>query len=103
MLHATDGSFEKLVLESPVPVLVDFWAEWCGPCRALAPTIAELAREVGERARVVKVDVERARQVAGEYGIRSIPTVALFSGGEVKDVLIGLQSKEKLARLLERA
>lgn len=103
VLHATDGTFQKLVLESPVPVLVDFWAEWCGPCRALAPTIEELAREMGDRARVVKVDVERARQVAGEYGIRSIPTVALFQGGEVADVLVGLQSKEKLARLLQRA
>ena len=103
ILHATDGTFDKLVLESPVPVLVDFWAEWCAPCRALAPTIAELAREMGDRARIVKVDVERARQVAGEYGIRSIPTFALFQGGEVSDVLIGLQSKDKLARLLHRA
>jgi len=103
VLHATDATFEKLVLESPVPVLVDFWADWCAPCRALAPTIEALAREMGERARIVKVDVERARQVAGEYGIRSIPTVALFQGGEVADVLVGLQSKEKLSRLLQRA
>jgi thioredoxin 1 len=103
VLHATDGTFDKLVLESPVPVLVDFWAEWCAPCRAMAPAIDELARELGDRARIVKVDVERARQVAGEYGIRSIPTLALFQGGEVGDVLVGLQSKDKLARLLQRA
>jgi thioredoxin 1 len=103
VLHATDATFDSLVLRSKQPVLVDFWATWCGPCRAVAPILEEVARDFAGKARVVKVDVDRCPRVSSEYGIRSIPTLALFSGGKVADVLVGLQPKQKLTGLLERA
>ena len=101
--HANDRTFGSLVLEADRPVLVDFWAEWCGPCKAVAPILDELAQEVGESARIVKVNVDSSPSTAGQFGIRSIPTMVLFKGGEVADVLVGLQSKAKLSRLLARA
>jgi thioredoxin 1 len=103
VLHATDASFSRLVLEHDGPVLVDFWAPWCAPCRAVAPALEELAREHAGRARIVKVDVDQCPRTASAYGIRSIPTLALFRGGEQVEVLVGLQSKERLGGLLARA
>jgi thioredoxin 1 len=103
MVHVTDATFAAQVLQAQQPVLVDFWAEWCGPCRAVAPTLEALARQYAGRARIVKVNVDRCPRTAKEFGIRSIPTLALFQDGEVADVLVGLQSKEKLARVLDRA
>ncbi|MGP1273354.1 MAG: thioredoxin [Phycisphaerales bacterium] len=102
-LNVTDDSFEAEVLQSDKPVLVDFWAEWCAPCRALAPTIDELADEYAGKAKVVKVDVDQAQQTAMNYGIQSIPTVAIFKGGQVVDMRVGLSSKDDLSGRLEKA
>jgi len=103
VLHATDASFAELVERSPQPVLVDFWAEWCAPCRAIAPALEQLAAEYAGRARVVKVDVDRCPATARRFGIRSIPTLALFQGGEPVETTVGLQGKDRLARLLDGA
>ena len=89
----TDKNFEQIVVGSDVPVLVDFWAPWCGPCRLVGPVLEEVAEEYAGRAKVVKVNVDEERDIAGAMGIRSIPTIALFRGGEVKDVLVGARPK----------
>jgi thioredoxin 1 len=97
----TDANFQKEVLESPVPVLVDFWAEWCMPCRLLGPTIDELAAEYQGRVRVGKVDTDSNHGTAMKYGIQAIPTVILFKGGQVRKKFFGLQSKADLAAALD--
>jgi len=93
----TDGNFESDVLNSDVPVLVDFWAEWCMPCRILAPTIDEVADEFTGSVKVGKLDTDGNREVAVKYGISAIPTVMLFKGGEVVKKFVGLTKKEELA------
>ncbi|MEM1071383.1 MAG: thioredoxin [Planctomycetota bacterium] len=102
-MHVTDETFESEVLSSDVPVLVDFWAEWCGPCKALGPTIDEIADDFAGRAKVAKVDIDKAQELAMKYRIQSIPTVAIFKGGEVIDMRVGLSSKEDLSDRLEKA
>jgi thioredoxin 1 len=102
VIHATDRTFAALV-KTDQPVLVDFWATWCGPCRAVAPTLDALAGEFAGRARIVKVDVDRCPKTAQAFGIRNIPTLALLSGGEVEDVLVGAQSKERLRKVIAKA
>ena len=99
-LEITDATFKEVVLNSDKPVLVDFWATWCGPCQALAPTIEELAKDFDGQALVGKVDVDNNQVSAGEYGIRSIPTVLIFKNGEVVDKLVGLNPKEVIAEKL---
>jgi thioredoxin 1 len=91
-----DSTFEEEVLKSNVPVLVDFWATWCGPCKAIAPTVDELAREYKGKVKVAKLDVDHNQQVAQKFGIRSIPTLLLFKDGRVVDSMIGVVSKAKL-------
>ncbi len=102
-LEFTDGNFEEEVLKSEVPVLVDFWAEWCGPCKALTPIIDELATEYAGKAKVGKVDTDANRDVSMKYSVSAIPTVLLISAGEVKEKFVGLRSKSELAAALDGA
>ena len=100
-ITATDANFQDEVLGSDQPVLVDFWATWCGPCRMIAPTIEQLASEFEGRAKIAKVDVDNNPQVAMQFGIRSIPTLLFFKDGQVVDQAIGVVPKQKLAQRLE--
>ena len=102
-VNVTGETVESEVLQSEVPVLVDFWAEWCAPCRALAPTIDEIADDFAGKAKVAKVDIDGAQEIAVKYGIQSIPTVAVFKGGEVVGQRVGLADKDSLSQLLEGA
>jgi thioredoxin 1 len=99
----TTSQFEELVLGSPVPVLVDFWAEWCGPCKAISASIDELASEYAGKARVYKVDIDKENDIAVRYGILTAPALLVFKGGVVVDQMIGAASKSKIASLIERA
>ena len=96
LTNATETNFEDLVIKSDKPVLVDFWAEWCGPCKALGPVLEEIATEVGEKAEVVKVNVDEASSLAQKYGIRGIPTLIFFKDGEAKTTLVGNQPKDEI-------
>jgi thioredoxin 1 len=101
-VHVTDSTFSKEVLEHDGLVLVDFWAPWCGPCRMLEPVIAQLAEEAKEKVKVCKMNVDEEREVAGKFGIMSIPTIMLFKKGEVVESMIGLQSKEAFMDAVNR-
>jgi len=92
----TDGNFQKEVLESAVPVLVDFWAVWCGPCTMIAPVVEEIANEYNGRLKVGKVDVDNNPEISMRFGIRSIPTLMIFQGGKVVEQIIGAVSKKNL-------
>ncbi len=103
IVNTTDESFASDVLQADVPVLVDFWATWCGPCKAIAPHVESVAEEFSGRAKVVKMDIDNNPQVPAKYGIRSIPTLLVFKGGEVVDQLVGNPgSKRRIAELVER-
>jgi len=102
VIEATDGNFDQVVLQSDGPVLVDFWAEWCGPCRRLAPTIEAVAEEYAARARVVKLNVDAAPATAQRYGIQGIPTLILFRDGAEKERIVGAATKEAIAAMIDR-
>ena len=101
--HATDANFKSLALDAEVPVLVDFWAPWCGPCQLMGPVLDAVAQELGHRALVLKLNVDENPHTADRFNIRSIPTMVLLKDGEVKDVLVGLKHTRKLVKLLEQA
>jgi thioredoxin 1 len=101
IVHVSDDTFEAKVLQASRPVLVDFWAEWCGPCKAIAPILDQIAIDFQDRIDIAKVDVEGSQSTAMKYGIRSIPTLMLFKGGVVEAQHVGIVSKEQLQKLLE--
>jgi thioredoxin 1 len=98
-----DGTFDTEVLKSEIPVLVDFWAVWCGPCKAIAPAVEELAKQYKGKVKVAKMDVDEHQQVPQQYGIRSIPTLLVFKGGRVVDTIVGAVPKSKLEESLKKA
>ena len=101
-VHQTsDAAFDADVLKSSTPVVVDFWAEWCGPCKMIAPHLEELASEMGEQVKVVKVNIDDNPLTPTKYGVRGIPTLMLFQGGEVKDTKVGAVTKSQLEAFLE--
>ena len=99
--EVTTETFEKEVLSSDVPVLVDFWAEWCGPCKQLAPRVEEAAQQYGEQIKVCKVDIEEHRDLAVQYGIRSIPSLLIFKSGEVSGAQVGALTQEQLGDFID--
>ena len=103
ILNLTDASFAREVLESKMPVLVDFWAPWCGPCHTVAPAIEALARQYAGRAKVAKLNVEQHQQIARTLRIQSIPTVAVFDGAVVVDVQTGALPQQHYERMLDKA
>ena len=102
IVAVTQQNFANEVLQSPVPVLVDFWAEWCGPCKMIAPILDELADEYEGKVKIAKVNIDEQQGVAAEYGIRAIPTLLLFDKGQVADQIVGLRSKRDLKASFDR-
>jgi thioredoxin 1 len=102
IITITQANFPAEVLQSSSPILVDFWAEWCGPCKMLAPILDELAEEYSGRVRIGKVNIDEFQELAAQYGIRSIPTLLLFKQGQVTEQLVGLRSKRDLKASFDR-
>jgi thioredoxin 1 len=99
--HVTDESFEPEVLKSDVPVLVDYWAEWCGPCKAVAPVLDEVAKEYSGKLKIAKVNVDENQEIPKKYGIRGIPTLMLFKNGNIEATKVGALSKSQLTAFLD--
>ena len=103
VLEFTDSNFNSEVLQSGIPVLVDFWAEWCGPCKAIAPTVGEIANDYNGKIKVGKVNVDTNQKIAMEYGIRSIPSLLIFKGGTILNQVVGSVQKDSITKLLDEA
>ena len=101
-IDVNDENFESVVMNSDKPVLVDFWAEWCGPCKMLTPTIEALAEEYNDTSSIVKINVDDSPAIATKYGIRSIPSILLFNNGDVVEQRVGAVSKDELASMLDK-
>lgn len=101
IVHIQGENWQSEVLQSTIPVLVDFWAEWCGPCKAIAPALDELAEELAGRLKIAKVNVDENQQLAGEFGIRSIPTLLVMKDGVVQEQMVGAMSKADLKSKVE--
>ena len=101
IINITNENFESEVLKADKPVLVDFWAEWCGPCKMIAPILEQVAEEYKDRLTLVKLDVEENQNIAMQYAVRSIPTLMLFKGGQVLDQVVGFHPKGELLQLLD--
>jgi thioredoxin 1 len=101
-IDVNEENFDSVVINSDKPVLVDFWAEWCGPCKMLTPTIEAIAEEYKDKSSIVKINVDDAPAIATKYGIRSIPSILLFSNGDVIEQRVGAVSKEELTSLLDK-
>ena len=99
--HVSDASFEADVIQSGQPVLVDYWAEWCGPCKAIAPTLEEVAKEYTGKLKVAKVNVDENQEIPRKYGIRGIPTLMLFKNGNIEATKVGALSKSQLTAFLD--
>ncbi|MDD5541875.1 MAG: thioredoxin [Acidobacteriia bacterium] len=100
--HFTESGFENDVLKSPIPVLVDFWAEWCAPCRMLAPTVEAIANQYQGKIKVGKVNVDENQNVSFRYNVRGIPTLILFKNGEPKDQIVGNAGRDNIAQMIDR-
>ena len=101
IVHITDSSFAADVLESATPVLLDFWAEWCGPCKMIAPILDDVAKEYGGKLKVAKINIDENQQTPAQFGVRGIPTLMLFKGGSVEATKVGALSKSQLVAFLD--
>jgi thioredoxin 1 len=102
LLQVTDDSFDDEIINSDLPVMVDFWAEWCGPCKMVGPVVEELAQEYEGKIKMAKMDVDKNRQTPVRFGIRNIPTLIMFKGGEVVQTIVGAQTKNQLDEELKK-
>jgi thioredoxin 1 len=101
-ININEASFEKAVLNSPIPVLVDFWAAWCGPCKMIGPVLNEIAKEHGDRFRIAKVNIDDDPALQARFNIRGVPTLLFFSGGQLRDQIVGVAAKKAIVEKLEQ-